>query len=552
MSCEDFDGEKLEKLKKELKTKTDLLKINEEKIKGFNDIRKELQDFKDFKEKSEKIDKKLKSEHTEVLSKIHEVHKLDCEKLRIRIKNLEVDFFNKNTEFEKANVKNCELLKEIRELSKFVNKCENLELLLTNKEKEFSNSTRIHKEILFEKNVLFAENSSLKQQFSDSQIKCQKAIEALKNIELERESLKNKLNKANSEIEKKLIEISILRKENTTFQQKIQEKFNEKVNEKFNEKINEKVNENQIQEKAKLEVLHDDISKKNLEICMFQTKIQLFEADLENKAQENELLLIDLRLFKEENEELRKRLESLETQLNEERISYNLLNSNLSDYKMINEHYQVEQEILERKCEEIEKNYKNLERKYKEEIEEKNRKFKEEIEEKEGELQRKYREQIKENEGKFKEELEEKERKFKEELEEKERKFKLEIEEKEGKFKEEIDENSRKFKEEIHEKTRKIEEFQKEIDEKDVKTQDLFNELSLQESLYKEEISSLSKELTEAKSTYEVLMKEYNVLKEQKSEKLDAEVKEKVEEKDNSYCDRLESTKPVSLNKNFI
>ena len=587
MNCEDFDGEKLERLKKELKTKTDLLKINEEKIKGLNEIRsslnKDLQDFKEFKEKSEKFEKKLKGEHTEVLSKIHEVHKLDCEKLRIRIKNLEVDFFNKNTELEKANAKNCELLKEIREASKFVNKCENLELSLATKEKEFSNASKFHKEVLFEKNVLFTENSSMKQQFSDSQSKCQKAIESLKNIELERESLKNKLNKANSEIEKKLVEISILRKENSNFQQKIQEKFNEKVNEKFNEKINEKFNESQMQEKAKLDILNDEIAKKNVELCMFQTKIELFEADLENKVQENELLLIDLRSFKEENEDLKKRVESCETQLNEERISYNLLSSNLGDYKMINEHYQVEQEILERKCDEIERNSKNLERKYKEEIAEKEGKFKEEIEEKERNLQRKYKGEIEENEVKFKEEIEEKEGRFKAELEEKEEKFKEEIEENLKKYKEENEENSKKYKGEFEEKNGKIEEYEKKIEEfeknydkihmelmenskklkeieyeklgqskelceKEVKNQDLFNELALQESLYKEEISGLTKELNETKAVYEGIMKEYNVLKEQKIEKFEVEAKEKnYEEKDNSYCDRLESTKQVCL-----
>ena len=104
-----------EKLRKEIKTKTDLLKLNEEKIKSLNEIRSSLnKETQELKEKVQNYEKKTKLEHTEVLSKIHDIHKQETEKLKSRIKNLENDFFNKSSELEKANKQITELLREIR------------------------------------------------------------------------------------------------------------------------------------------------------------------------------------------------------------------------------------------------------------------------------------------------------------------------------------------------------------------------------------------------------------------------------------------------------
>ena len=62
-------------------------------------------------------EKKTKIEHTEMLSKINDLHKVKVEKLKSRIKSLENDFFNKSTELDKASKQITDLMRELRSKS---------------------------------------------------------------------------------------------------------------------------------------------------------------------------------------------------------------------------------------------------------------------------------------------------------------------------------------------------------------------------------------------------------------------------------------------------
>lgn len=570
-----------EKLKKELKNKTDLLKLNEEKIRSLNDIRSSLN--KEVQEQKEKIlnyEKKIKIEHTEVLSKIHDLHKTETDKYKARIKNLEADFFNKSSELEKLNRQISEILKENRnkteeidkktnesnillqsnlklkeDIQKLTNRLENLDIMISNRTSEIQNITKLNKELNFEKNSLNSENQHIRMQLVEFQNKGQKAIEALRIIELEKENLKSKNNKAKGEIEKKQIEINNLIKQIDLLNNQ--------------QKSLDRVCESQQQEKEKLNQLNDELTKKQVELNIYETKVEIFEADLDNKSQELEFLQNDLTSAKEEKEELRKEIEGLESQLNEERMSYNLLNQNLNDFKMINEHFQAEQEILEQKNQEIEICSKALQLKYNELIA-KVANYDElttKLSKNELELKEMSKKQID-----LKEEKEKFERKIEETL--------FILCQKEGeiqKISSENDQQCIKIKDLYIEK----ENISKELNEKFImlqnqenKNQDLFNELTLQENLYKEEIQSLTKEMNELRSSFDNIMKEITYLKEEnhklleqshnksdifdkedkyvkgneKEEKFATEQKEKMIdlERDNSYFEKqFETTKQV-------
>lgn len=208
-----------EKLRKEMKIKADLLKLNEDKIKSLNEIKNSLsKEINDFKEKITLYEKKIKVEHSDVLSKIHDIHKIEIEKLKIKVKNCETEIGNKNIELEKANKQISDLEKEVRakneeidklnqennnfsqgsqknkeDLQKYLLKIENLEIVVANKTSEIQSQIKNNKELNFEKNNLINENSIQKHQLNDFKSKNQKLLDSFRILELEKENLKNKV-----------------------------------------------------------------------------------------------------------------------------------------------------------------------------------------------------------------------------------------------------------------------------------------------------------------------------------------------------------------------
>lgn len=208
-----------EKIRKEMKIKAELLKLNEEKIKSLNEIKNSLsKEINDFKEKISLYEKKIKVEHSDVLSKIHDIHKIEIEKLKNKVKNLENEVGNKNLELEKVNKQIFDLDREVKakneeldklnkennsysqssqksreDLQKYVLKIENLEIVVANKTSEIQNQVKSNKELNFEKNNLINENGIQKHQLNDFKTKNQKLLDSFRILELEKENLKNKV-----------------------------------------------------------------------------------------------------------------------------------------------------------------------------------------------------------------------------------------------------------------------------------------------------------------------------------------------------------------------
>ena len=247
---------------------------------------------------------------------------------------------------------------------------------------------------------------------------------------------------------------------------------------------------------------------------MVETRVELLSAELETKTQTLVVNESEINGLKEENSEFKRNVENLESQLNEERVSYNMINQSLSDFKMINEHLQAELEFTEEKLKESELNLKAIQTKY-EDVLRQISKNEEDLMKKNGVIKEKEDVVIERDEAlQHKvEALKEKE----EALQQRDEALQQRDEaiEQRNEAIEQRDEAIEQREESIKEKDEAIKQKEEELQHREgviagleAKNQDLFNEIGVQESLYKEEIKSLGRELGNAKGALEVTIKE--------------------------------------------
>ena len=496
------DAAENERIRKEMKTVKDLLKINEEKIRSLNEIRSSMsKENGEMKERLLAYEKKTKIEHTEVLSKIHDLHRGEVDKLKSRIKSLETDFFNKSTEVDKVSKQVTDLMRELRlkseeserksfenqslssnnhklkeEYQKLCNRLENTETQLNSQVTTYQKQT---KELTFERTTLQNDNNTLRQQLNEAQIKYQRTMEALKNTELEKESFKTRWHKLTTELEKRQnCELSLDKQQ------------------------------------EQLMVLSDELARKKLEFNMVETRVELLSAELETKTQTLAVNESEINGLKEENSEFKRNVENLESQLNEERVSYNMINQSLSDFKMINEHLQAELEFSEEKLREAELNLKATQTKYEEVLRQMSRN-EEDLMKKNGVIKEKEEVVIERDEA-----LQQRNEAMKEKgeaLQQRDEALQQRDEaiEQRDEALQQRDEAIEQREETAKEKDEALKQKDEELQQREgvivgleAKNQDLFNEIGVQESLYKEEIKSLGRELGNAKCALEVTIKE--------------------------------------------
>lgn len=89
------------------------------------------------------------------------------------------------------------------------------------------------------------------------------------------------------------------------------------------------------------------MAKKKIELTVYQTKIDLLEAEVENKDEELDFIRKELRSLKEENKELKREIEGWETEGERLRGVNGELSQNLEDARVLNEHLQVEVSLEE-------------------------------------------------------------------------------------------------------------------------------------------------------------------------------------------------------------
>lgn len=496
------DAAENERIRKEMKTVKDLLKINEEKIRSLNEIRSSMsKENGELKERLLAYEKKTKIEHTEMLSKIHDLHRGEVDKLKSRIKSLETDFFNKTTEVDKGSKQITDLMRELRlkseeserksfenqslssnnhklkeEYQKLCNRLENTETQLNSQVTTYQKQT---KELTFERTTLQNENNSLRQQLNEAQTKYQRTMEALKSTELEKESFKTRWQKLTTELEKRQnCELSLDKQQ------------------------------------EQLMVLSDELARKKLEFNMVETRVELLSAELETKTQTLAVNESELNGLKEENFEFKRNMENLESQLNEERVSYNMINQSLSDFKMINEHLQAELEFSEEKLRESQLNLKAIQTKYEDVLRQMSRN-EEDLMQKNGVIKEKEEVVIERDEAlqQRSEALKEKEEALQqrdEALQQRDEALQQRdeaLQQRDGAI-EQKEETIKEKDEALKQKDEELQQREGVIAGLEAKNQDLFNEIGVQESLYKEEIKSLGRELGNAKGALEMTIKE--------------------------------------------